>query len=90
MAQSLRVSGRCNWSPLLLIHVFQEGVGLDILQTLFYYLKLPPDISFLVGLTASHVLCPSGLRFVAGFGGVSSKACMRLANLVAMSPTVIT
>jgi hypothetical protein len=43
-----------------------------------------PCTSFLVGLTASHVLGPSCLRFVAGFGGVASKASVRLANLVAM------
>jgi hypothetical protein len=45
--------------------------------------------SLLVGLTASHVLGPSGLRFVAGFGGVASKACVCLTNLVATSPTLI-
>jgi hypothetical protein len=43
MVHSLRESGRCNRSPLLLFHVVQEGVGFDRLQTLFYYLKLPPQ-----------------------------------------------
>jgi hypothetical protein len=42
MAHSLRENGRCNRSPLLMFHVVQEGVGFDRLQTLFYYLKLPP------------------------------------------------
>jgi hypothetical protein len=42
MAHSLRESGRCNQIPLLLFHVVQEGVGFNILQTLSYYLKLPP------------------------------------------------
>jgi hypothetical protein len=90
MVQSLRENDRCNRIPLLLCHVIQEGVGFDRLQTLFYYLKLPPDTSFLVGLTASHVVSPSGLRFVARVASVASEACVSLAKLVAMSPTVIT
>jgi hypothetical protein len=43
----------------------------------------------LVGLTASHVISPSGLRFVARVVGVASEACVSLANLVAMSSTLI-
>jgi hypothetical protein len=89
MGNSLRENGRCNRSPILLFHVVQEGVGFDRLQTLFYYLKLPPDTSLLVGLTASHVLSPSGLRFVARIAGVASKDFVSLAHLVAMSPTVV-
>jgi hypothetical protein len=89
MVQSLRESGRCNRSPILLFDVVQEGVGFDILQTLFYYLKLPPDTSFLVGLTTSHVVSPSGFRFVFRVASVASKYCVSLANLVAMSPALI-
>jgi hypothetical protein len=40
--QSLRESGRCNRSPILMFGVVQEGVGFDRLQTFYYYLKLPP------------------------------------------------
>jgi hypothetical protein len=89
MVQSLRESGRCNRSPLLLFGVVQEGVGFNRLQTLFYYLKLPPDTSFLVGLTTSHVFSPSCLRFVARVVSVAGEACVSLAHLVAMSPAVI-
>jgi hypothetical protein len=89
MGQSLRENGRCNRSPLWLFNVVQEGVGFDRIQTLFYYLKLPPDTSFLVGLTASHVLIPSCLRFVVMIAGVASKACVSLAHIIAMSPTVV-
>jgi hypothetical protein len=42
MVQSLRENGRCSRSPLFLFAVVQEWVGFDRLQTLFYYLKLPP------------------------------------------------
>jgi hypothetical protein len=90
MVQSLRESGRCNRSPLLLFGVFQEGLVFDRLQTLFYYLKLPPDTSFRVGLTTSHVSSPSGFSFMVGAESVTSEACVSLANLVAMSPSVIT
>jgi hypothetical protein len=48
-----------------------------------------PDTSFLVGLTASHVISPSGLRFLARITGVVSEACVSLAHLIAMGPTVI-
>jgi hypothetical protein len=40
-------------------------------------------------MIASHVVGPSGLRFVAGFGGVASTTCVCLTDLVAMIPTVI-
>jgi hypothetical protein len=73
-----------------MFHVAQEGVGLDRLQMLYYYLKLLPDTSFLVDLTASHVLSPSGFSFVARVASVASEACVSLANLLAMRPTVIT
>jgi hypothetical protein len=72
-----------------MLYVVQEGVGFDRLQTLIYYLKLPPLNIFSVGVTASHVISPSGLHFVARIMGVASKACMSLAHILAMSPTVV-
>jgi hypothetical protein len=71
MGQSLRENGRCNWSPLLLFHVVQEGVGFDRLQKLIYYLKFPPLHIIPCWLIASHVVGPSGLRFVARIAGVA-------------------
>jgi hypothetical protein len=56
MVQSLRENCRCNRSPLLLFGVVQEVVGFDRLQTLFYYLKLPP-----LSARVASVLWP-GLR----------------------------
>jgi hypothetical protein len=79
----------CNRSPLLLFHVVQDGVGFDKLQTWFYYLELLP--LHIIPCWPACLPCfgPSGLRFVAGFGGVASKACVRLTKLVDLMPTVI-
>jgi hypothetical protein len=88
MVQSLRENGRCNRSPLLLFHVFQEGGGQHTSNVVFFK-SCRPDTSFLVGLTSVHVVSPSGFRFVAKVASVASEACVSLANLVTMSPTVI-
>jgi hypothetical protein len=89
MVQSLRENDRYNQSPLLLFGAVQEGVGFDRLQTLFYYLKLPPDTPFLVCLTTSHVVSPSCLRFVARVVSGAGEDFVSPAHFVAMSPAVI-
>jgi hypothetical protein len=40
-------------------------------------------------MIASHVVGLSVVRFGAGCGGVAVKTCVRITNIVAMSPTVI-
>jgi hypothetical protein len=64
-------------------------VGFDSLQALFYYLKLPPCTSFFVGLTATHVVKPSGFPIVALLGKVATQTCVSVGDLVPVCPTVI-
>jgi hypothetical protein len=69
--------------------LFKKGWGSTYFKRCFIIYSYRPYTSFLVGLVASHVGGPSGLRFVAGFGGVARKTCVRLTDLLAMIPTAI-
>jgi hypothetical protein len=46
-------------------------------------------MSFLVGLTAAHVICSSGLSFVTLFREVTTQTCVIVANFVSMRPDII-
>jgi hypothetical protein len=48
--------------------LFKKGWGSTDFKRCFIIKSCRPYTSFLVGLIASHVVGPSGLRFVAGFG----------------------
>jgi hypothetical protein len=72
-----------------MFHVVQEGVGFDRLQTLFCYLKLPP-LHIIPCWPDCLPSCRPELPPLCGrVWGVSSKTCVRLTDLVAMSATVI-
>jgi hypothetical protein len=46
-------------------------------------------MSFLVGLTATHVIRSSGLSFVTLFREVTTQTCVSVANFVSMRPAII-
>jgi hypothetical protein len=76
-------------STIAVSYCSRRGGVLQTSNVVLLFKFYRPYTSFLVGLTAFHVLIPSGFRFVDGFGGVASEACVSLANLVAIIPTVI-
>jgi hypothetical protein len=68
--------------------LFKKGWGSTDFKRCFIIKSCLSDTSFLVGLTASHVISPSGHRFVARIAGVASEACVSLSHIIAMGPTV--
>jgi hypothetical protein len=46
-------------------------------------------MSFLVGLTAAHIICSSGLYFVTLPREVTTQTCVSVANFVTMCPAII-
>jgi hypothetical protein len=67
----------------------RRGGGRHTSNVVLLFKVAAPYTTFLVGLTASHGIGPSGLRFVVGLGGVASNEYVHLTNLIAMSPTAI-
>jgi hypothetical protein len=55
----------------------------------FFFKRCHPRTSFLVGLTAAHVIRSSGLSFVSFFGKVAAQTCVSVGNFVAMSSAII-
>jgi hypothetical protein len=49
----------------------------------------PPCTSLVVGLTAAHVVSPSGFTLVALLGGVETQTVVSIGDLVPVCPTVI-
>jgi hypothetical protein len=69
--------------------LFKKGWGSTDFKRCFIIQSCRPDTSFLVGLTTSHVVSPSCLRFVDRVASVAGEACVSPTHLVATSPAVI-
>jgi hypothetical protein len=76
-------------SLLFLFHAVQEVMGFGSLQTLFYYLKLPPLHIIPCWPGCPHAIHPSGFPLVTLLVKVATQASVSGGDLLAMGPTLI-